>query len=178
MILDKQAVRLVLHALMQQKEDQVYLFETARASSSRGHKNSTVQADDDEPTVNIQLLLGEKGLININVSGKNAEKLPEGVTIFGPVFFPEKVRVLGDSEAIDMSPVDSPEHAHVGETISKEEDEIVAQDEDEIVAQDEDEPEPSLDSELEDFDIKEAAIKLKKRVVRIDSSSITLPLCS
>jgi hypothetical protein len=61
---------------------------------------------------------------------------------------------VGDSEAINMSPVDSSEHAHVDETISKEEDEIVALDEDE--------PEPSLDSELEDFDIKEAAIKLKR----------------
>lgn len=83
------------------------------------HKNSTVQADDDEPTVNIRLLLGEKGLVNTTVSGENAEKLPEGVTIFSPVFFPEKVRVVGDSEAIDMSPVDSPEHAHMDETISK-----------------------------------------------------------
>jgi hypothetical protein len=121
-------------------------------------KNSTVQADSDEPIINTQLLLSEKGLVNINVSGENAEELPEGVTIFGPVFFPEKVCVVGDSEAIDMSPVGSPEHAHV----------------DEIAAQDEDEPEPSP----EDFDINEAATKLEKRAVRIDSSSITLPLCS
>jgi hypothetical protein len=48
----------------------------------QGHKSSTVQADDDEPTVNIQLLLGEKGLVNITVSGENAEKLPEGLKIF------------------------------------------------------------------------------------------------
>ena len=103
-----------------------------------GHKNSTVQADDDEPTVNIQLLLCKKSLVNITVSSENTGKLPEGVTIFSPVFFPEKVRAVGDSEAIDMSPADSLERAHVDRTVSEE---------DEIVTQDEDELEPFLDFE-------------------------------
>lgn len=58
---------------------------------------------------------------------------------------------------------------------SLKEDEIVAH---ELVSQDEDELEPSRDSESEDFDINEAATELEKRAVRIDSSSITLPLCS
>jgi hypothetical protein len=120
------------------------------------HKNSTAQVDDDEPIVNIQLLLGEKGLVNITISGENAEKLPAGIAVLSPVFFPEKVRVVGDSEAIDMSPVDSPEHAHVDETVSEEEDEVGAH---ELVSQDEDEPEPSLDSESEDFDISHRARK-------------------
>jgi len=82
---------------------------------------------------------------------------------------------VGDREAIDMSPVDNPEHAHVDESVSEEEDEIVAR---ELVSQDEDEPEPSLDSESEDFDINEAVTQLEKRDMRIDSSSITPPLCS
>ena len=82
---------------------------------------------------------------------------------------------MGDSEAIDMSPVDNPEHAHVDESVSEEEDEIVAR---ELVSQDKDEPEPSLDSESEDFDINEAVTQLEKRDMRIDSSSITPPLCS
>jgi hypothetical protein len=69
-----------------------------------------------------------------------------------------------------MSPVDSFEHAHGDKTISEEEDENVAQDKDEVG--------PSLDSELQDFDINEAAAKLEKRSVRINSSSVTLPLCS
>ena len=47
--------------------------------------------------------------------------------------------VVGDSEAIDVSPTDSLEHAHVNKTVSEEEVEIVAQDEDEL--------EPFLDFE-------------------------------
>jgi len=85
---------------------------------------------------------------------------------------------VGDGEAIDMSPFKSPEHAHVDETVFEEEDGIVAQDEDELVSPDEDEPGPSLDSESEGFDINQSATELEKRAVRIDSSSITLPLCS
>jgi hypothetical protein len=72
---------------------------------------------------------------------------------------------VGGSEAIDISPVDSPEHAHVDETVSEEGDEIFTQDEDE--------PKPSLDSESEDFDINKAATELEKRAVLIDSSPVT-----
>lgn len=79
---------------------------------------------------------------------------------------------MDGSEAISVSPVDSLKHAHVDKTVSEEEEE------EEIAAQDEDELEPSLDSELEDFDINEAATKLERRSMHINSSSVTLPLCS
>jgi len=67
-----------------------YTSSKRHCESFQRHKNSTVQADDDEPTIHIQLPLGEKGPVNITVSGENAEKLPEGVTIFSPVFFPRR----------------------------------------------------------------------------------------
>ena len=54
------------------------------------------------------------------------------------VFFLKEVCTVGDSEAIDMSPADSLERAHVDRTVSEE---------DEIVTQDEDELEPFLDFE-------------------------------
>jgi hypothetical protein len=63
---------------------------TAPAPTPAPAEEEEEEEEEEELVVDIQLLVGPKGLIDVQVRGESAERLPEDVHIFSPVYLPEE----------------------------------------------------------------------------------------